>query len=78
MTGMFSVARCPDEGDVGMAWGGNWEEMEDNSANKIVSNDGGVAVGIINARMKAPVTVQACNLSPIPVAKAYGQLAFRA
>ena len=25
-----------------MAWGGNWEEMEDNSANKIVSNDGGV------------------------------------
>lgn len=42
MTGMFSVARCPDEGNVGMAWGGNWEEMEDNSANKIVSNDGGL------------------------------------
>ena len=39
MTGMFSVARC-DESN-GMGWGGNWESMDDNAANKIASADGG-------------------------------------
>lgn len=43
MTGMFSVARCADDesGSVGMAWGGNWETMEENAANKVVTRDGG-------------------------------------
>tara|TARA_B100000963_G_scaffold361921_1_gene400902 strand:+ start:6601 stop:7617 length:1017 start_codon:yes stop_codon:yes gene_type:complete len=41
MTGLFSVARCgPDQG---MGWGGNWEAMADNSANKIVTVDGGAS-----------------------------------
>ena len=39
MTGMFSVARC-DEAN-GMGWGGNWEAMDDNAANKIATTDGG-------------------------------------
>ena len=39
MTGMFSVARC-DEAN-GMGWGGNWEAMDDNAANKIATADGG-------------------------------------
>ena len=39
MTGLFSVARCDTENGIG--WGGNWEEMEDNSANKITTQDGG-------------------------------------
>jgi len=41
MTGMFSAARCNDE--VGMGWGGNWEAMDDNSANKIATTDGGTS-----------------------------------
>ena len=43
MTGMFSAARCADAGSglLGMAWGGDWEAMEDNSANKIVTRNGG-------------------------------------
>jgi photosystem II stability/assembly factor-like uncharacterized protein len=41
MTGMFSAARCNESGDAGLAWGGNWEAMDDNSANKIVTSDGG-------------------------------------
>jgi photosystem II stability/assembly factor-like uncharacterized protein len=39
MTGLFSVARC-DEAN-GMGWGGNWEAMDDNAANKIATADGG-------------------------------------
>lgn len=39
MTGMFSVARC--DAERGMAWGGNWEAMDDNTANKITTSDGG-------------------------------------
>lgn len=41
MTGMFSVARCGASN--GMGWGGNWEAMDDNSANKIATNDGGTS-----------------------------------
>ena len=39
MTGMFSAARCGDL--LGIGWGGNWESMDDNSANKICTTDGG-------------------------------------
>ena len=35
---MFSVARCDEAG--GMGWGGNWEAMDDNAANKIATADG--------------------------------------
>lgn len=39
MTGLFSVARCDEA--TGMGWGGNWEAMDDNAANKIATTDGG-------------------------------------
>ncbi len=41
MTGMFSAARCSDSETIGMAWGGDWEVMEENAANKIHTRDGG-------------------------------------
>ena len=45
MTGMFSVARCDAENGIG--WGGNWEAMEDNSANKITTHDGGTTWALL-------------------------------
>lgn len=39
MTGLFSIARCDAQNGIG--WGGDWENMEDNSANKISTRDGG-------------------------------------
>ncbi len=39
MTGMFSIAMC--DANRGVGWGGNWEAMEDNTANKVTSSDGG-------------------------------------
>lgn len=39
MTGMFSAARCGVHHGIG--WGGNWEAMDDNTANKIHTTDGG-------------------------------------
>ena len=41
MTGMFSAARCNEM--LGLGWGGNWEDMDDNSANKVVTTDGGAS-----------------------------------
>ena len=39
MTGMFSIARC--SASQGIGWGGNWEAMNDNTANKIATTNGG-------------------------------------
>lgn len=39
MTGMFSATRCGDA--MGLGWGGNWEDMDDNASNKIQTLDGG-------------------------------------
>ena len=39
MTGMFSATRCGDA--MGIGWGGNWEDMDDNASNKIQTLDGG-------------------------------------
>ena len=39
MTGMFSVDMM--DAEHGIAWGGDWESMSDNAANKIVTHDGG-------------------------------------
>ncbi|MDA1336985.1 MAG: oxidoreductase [Bacteroidetes bacterium] len=41
MTGMFSVDRCDDL--VGLGWGGNWDVMEDNLANRVITVDGGAS-----------------------------------
>lgn len=41
MTGMFSATRCSDSENIGMAWGGDWDVMDDNSANKVHTRDGG-------------------------------------
>lgn len=39
MTGMFSISMA--DAKNGVAWGGDWEAMDDNKANKLATTDGG-------------------------------------
>jgi photosystem II stability/assembly factor-like uncharacterized protein len=39
MTGMFSLHMR--DANHGIAWGGDWEDMENNAANKVITHDGG-------------------------------------
>ena len=69
MTGMFSVARC-DEAN-GMGWGGNWESMDDNAANKIATADGGETWELLDARHRR-ATGRACSTCRTPTANPFG------
>ena len=71
MTGLFSLDMSDEK--HGIAWGGDWENMADNGANKIVTYDGGMHWEPL-LQGEGP----GYSSSPIPMGRTFGPWEFRA